>query len=259
MTSADHSYYGLMASTWDVGRDTQVRWADSIFYLRIVQQYGQPVLDVGCATGRIVLDYLAQGIDIDGVDSSLEMLARCRGKAAALGLAPDLYQQRMETLDLPRTYGTILIPSSSFQLLTDPAQARAAMGHCFAQLQTGGALVMSIAFDWHAGEPIDTGWKLAFEKVRPEDGARVRSWAHTWVEPDQHLMHTEQRYEVELNGTVIAREEHRQSPETRWYSQAQMVELFSAAGFVDIQLFRGFTGEAATPEDRLFCALGVKP
>jgi hypothetical protein len=35
------------------------------FYLKLIQTYGQPALDGGCGTGRLVLDYLAQGIDRD--------------------------------------------------------------------------------------------------------------------------------------------------------------------------------------------------
>jgi cyclopropane fatty-acyl-phospholipid synthase-like methyltransferase len=62
------------------------------------------VLDIGCGTGRLLLDYLAQGIDVDGVDNSPEMLARCRAKAQALGLTPRLYEQSMETLALPRAH-----------------------------------------------------------------------------------------------------------------------------------------------------------
>ena len=240
-----------------MGRDTTLRWDDSTFSLDIVQRYGQPVLDVGCATGRIVLDYLAQGIDTDGVDNSPELLAICRDKAALLGLVPNLYEQWMEALDLPRTYRTILVPSSSFQLVTDAADARAAMHRFFAHLEPGGALIMPFSHDWQAGEPTDSG-ELSFEKIRPQDGALVRSWVHFWVEPDQQLAHLEQRFEVELNGEVIAREEHRQSPELRWYSQAQALQLFSAAGFEEIQLFQGFTHELAAPADRVFCVLGVK-
>ena len=60
MTTTNYSYAGLIASTWDLWRDTTKRWDDSTYFLDIVQRYGQPVLDVGCATGRIVLDYLAQ-------------------------------------------------------------------------------------------------------------------------------------------------------------------------------------------------------
>jgi ubiquinone/menaquinone biosynthesis C-methylase UbiE len=258
MTKANYNYAGLIASTWDVWRDTTSRWDDSVLFLDIVRRYGQPALDIGCATGRIVLDYLAQGIDMDGVDNSPEMLAICRDKAKQLGLSPNLYQQTMESLALPRTYRTILVPSSTFQLITNADHAREAMRRFFAHLQAGGALIMPFYFDWQEGEPIDVAWRLSFEKTRPEDGAIVRSWVHSWVEPDQQFWHHEQRFEVELNGEVIAQEEHRQSPETRWYSQAQAVQLFRAAGFGDIQLFHKFTHEAAAPEDRFFCALGIK-
>lgn len=259
MTKLNYSYSGLIASTWDLWRDTTQRWSDSIFYLDLVQRYGQPVLDVGCATGRIVLDYLAQGIDTDGVDNSPELLAICRDKAAPLGLAPNLYEQVMERLDLPRTYRTILVPSSSFQLVTTVDDARAALAGFFAHLQPGGALIMPFGIEWQAGEPTASGWVLRFEKTRPADGALVRNWLNWWAEPEKQLAHLEQRFEVELNGELIAKEEFRESPYLRWYSQAQAIELFQEAGFAEIQLFREFTHEAATPEDRGFCVLGVKP
>src|SRR5204863_514268 len=83
-------------------------WSDRHFYLEIVREFGHPVLDVGCGTGRILLDFLQLGIDIDGVDNSPEMLAICRERAAKLVLAPVLHQQEMESLDLPRQYRTIL-------------------------------------------------------------------------------------------------------------------------------------------------------
>jgi ubiquinone/menaquinone biosynthesis C-methylase UbiE len=44
----------------------------------MIDQYGQPVLDVGCGTGRLLLDYLAEGIDLDGQDVSSQILAICR-------------------------------------------------------------------------------------------------------------------------------------------------------------------------------------
>jgi ubiquinone/menaquinone biosynthesis C-methylase UbiE len=108
VTGPGYDYSGLLASTWDVWRDNAANWSDALLFRDIVRQYGEPALDLGCGTGRIVLDYLAQGIDVDGVDNSPEMLAVCRAKAQKLGLSPVLYQQRIEQLDLPRCYGTIL-------------------------------------------------------------------------------------------------------------------------------------------------------
>lgn len=97
-----------------------------------------------------------------------------------------------------------------------------------------------------------------FEKVRPEDGAVVRSWVRGWVVPEKQQRHSEQRFEVELDGEVIAREERRQSPELRWYTPAQARALFEEAGFTQVQLFRGFELQPATDQDRLYSVLGVK-
>jgi len=95
-----YEYRGLMAATWDLFRGNTSRWADRFFYKEAIAQSGQPVLDVGCGTGRLLLDFLADGIDADGVDNSPEMLARCRQKADTLGLRPRLYEQPMEALEL---------------------------------------------------------------------------------------------------------------------------------------------------------------
>jgi SAM-dependent methyltransferase len=105
LTKANYKYAGLIASTWDLWRDTTSRWDDSILFLDIVRQYGQPALDIGCSTGRIVLDYLAQGIDIDGVDISPEMVTICRDKAQQMRLSPNLYVQAMEALDSTARWG----------------------------------------------------------------------------------------------------------------------------------------------------------
>ena len=259
MPNPDYDYFGLLASTWDLWRDDTANWADRFLFLDFVQHYGQPVLDLGCGTGRIVLDYLQHGIDIDGLDNSPEMLSICRAKAEKLGLQPTLYQQRMEALSLPRKYRTILAPSSALQLITDANTARETLRRCFDHLQPGGVFVTPFAFDWREGDALDTGWELLFEKVRPEDNATVRHWTREWREPEQQLWHTESRFEVERDGHVLATETQLRSPEGRWYTQAQVTALFHDVGFTNVQLFHEFTHEPARPADRLFTALGVKP
>ena len=259
MTNPGYDYYGLFADTWDVWRDDTANCTDRFFFLDIVHQYGQPVLDVGCGTGRILLDYLSEGIDIDGVDNSSEMLAICLTKAQQMGLAPTLYQQRMETLDLPRIYRTFLAPSSTFQLVTDWETARSTLRRFLAHLQRGGAFVTQFANDWREGKPLDTGWVLMFDKPRPADGAIVRSWGREWCVPEHQLWHTEHRFEVELNGQIIQADHQVRSTEGRWYSQVQAIQLLCDAGFTDVQLFHEYTHEPVIETDRLFCAVGIKP
>ena len=119
MTTPSYEYYGMMAEFWDLFRGDTSTWEDRFFFLDVVKKYGQPVLDVGCGTGRILLDFMQQGIDIDGVDNSPDMLVLLQEKAEKLDLNPTVYEQEMHKLALPRKYQTILVPSSSFQLLLD--------------------------------------------------------------------------------------------------------------------------------------------
>lgn len=220
----------------------------------MVRQFGTPALDVGCATGRIVLDFLAHGLDMDGVDNSPEMLALAQQKAAALNLRPNLYQQSMETLDLPRRYRTIVVPSSSLQLVIEPSAALAAMRRFYDHLLPGGALVMSLMTLWQVGDPLESTWTK--EVTRPSDGATVRRTAWSRYHPETEVEDTHDVYEISLHGQVLAREAHSRASATRSYTQAQA--LFEAAGFREVTVRRAFTTEPATPADTLFTVLGVR-
>jgi ubiquinone/menaquinone biosynthesis C-methylase UbiE len=259
-------YYGLKVSTWDLFRPDHENWDDRFLFQDVIRQYGEPALDVGCATGRLILTYMKEGIDVDGVDASAEVLALCRAKAERAGLKPTLYQQRMEHLDLPRTYKTIVVSSSSFQLLTELDAGRDAMDRFYRHLDTGGALVMPFMTLWSEGEPTEMDWELEWEgrlkmtdigeARKDEDGTPVRIWSRSRYDVETQLEHNEERYEVTLEGKTTT-EEHPSS--VRSYTQKQALDLYAAAGFEDVRVWKDFTTDPATKDDKLFTVIGVRP
>jgi ubiquinone/menaquinone biosynthesis C-methylase UbiE len=262
--TGDYEYRGLVAEAWDLLRGDTSNWPDRAFYRALIQHKGGPALDVGCGTGRLLLDYLEFGLDIDGVDNSPEMLALCRAKAADLGIALDgrLFAQEMDQLDLPRRYATILVPSSSFQLLVDSAAADRALARFHAHLQPGGLLVMSIMSKLWPGrrKPSHMEWsewhKLG-EKERA-DGTAIRRWIRGRYDHENQLQHEENRYEVLSGGEVIHSEFHSRSPAVRWYSQAQALQALEHAGFYATMATSGFTLDPASADDTTFCVMGTK-
>jgi ubiquinone/menaquinone biosynthesis C-methylase UbiE len=248
-------YRGMIVQYWDLLRGDTSRWSDRFLYREFVKEYGQPVLDVGCATGRILLNFLSEGIDCDGVDISPEMLALCREKAGQMDLSPDLYQQSIETLNLPRTYRTILVPSSTFQLLLDPEQAREGMRRLYAHLKPGGVLVMPFMILWQEGQPLEE--ESVNEVTRP-DGVIVRRISRSRYDPPAQLEHTEDVYQLLKEGEVIDEEHYRRSPATRWYTLDQAEDLYREVGFSQVHFYSNFTREPYLDGDLLFTVAGIK-
>ena len=62
----------MAATTWDYFKTDD---SDYGFYLDLIARGEGRVLDVVCATERLLIPYLKAGIDIEGVDSSEEMLS----------------------------------------------------------------------------------------------------------------------------------------------------------------------------------------
>ena len=257
MTTPNYEYYGLMVKYWDLLRGDTSDWDDRLFYLDVIKKYGQPVLDVGCASGRLILDYLSQGIDIDGVDISPEMIALCRQNAERKGLNPNLYVQSMTALNLPRKYKTILVPSSSIQLLLEAGLPLQAMKRLHDHLESGGAFVAPFMTLWKEGDPLQG--EFTQEAMRPEDGAIIRRTGWYRFHPETQMDESHDTWKVIKDGRVIESEVHEQVPATRSYTQAEAMALFEQAGFKNIQVFSEFTFKPVQPTDTMFSVVGIKP
>ena len=265
--AADYEYRGLMAQAWDLLRGDTSGWGDRAWFRTVVERGRGPALDVGCGTGRLLLDYLAAGLDVDGVDNSPEMLSLCREKAQAAGLdvAGRLHLGAMQSLALPRRYATIFVPSTSFLLLPDLADAKAALAAFRAHLVRGGQLALSFRttpmWDGPGPPPPDGGWSewMVDAKATRPDGARVRRWWRARFHAAEQLVDEVFRYEVIEDGAVTRSEEQGHVPTLRWYSLDQALALVAEAGFIDLVATSDSSFEPASAADGRFKIVGKRP
>lgn len=66
MSEQTYDYQGMIVTYWDLLRGDTSKWSSHPYFLRIIQESGEPALDVACGTGRLLLDYAQEGVDIDG-------------------------------------------------------------------------------------------------------------------------------------------------------------------------------------------------
>ena len=121
---------------------------DSRPYAAFIERYGQPALELGCGHGEPMLDLCAAGLRVDGVDSSLDMVERCREEARRRGLLVEVHHQRMEDLVLERRYASIYLAGPTFNLLADDDTALRGLRTIRAHLTDPGAALIPL---WIAG------------------------------------------------------------------------------------------------------------
>ncbi|MCI0184729.1 class I SAM-dependent methyltransferase [Sulfoacidibacillus ferrooxidans] len=89
------------------------------FYMNLAREYGSPILEIACGTGRITVPMAEQGYDITGVDITQEMLEAARQKATQHGVSVKWVHGDARNLELQRTYRMIFTTGNSFQAFSD--------------------------------------------------------------------------------------------------------------------------------------------
>jgi SAM-dependent methyltransferase len=228
-------HHGLVARWWAEFN----RGGPEVEYFRPFVVSGQPALDAGCGTGRLLLPWLRDGLDVDGCDVSADMLAECRRLAAAEGLEPAVYAQALHELDLPRSYRTIVC-CGTFGLGATRAQDAEALRRFHDQLEPGGllALDVEVAGDRLEVEPRPEPLAPRPERLRGSDGAEY-SLQGRIVEVDRdarRLTRAMQAWQWR-DGELVAEEEHLLTE--LLYERDEVVELLSRAGFVAVEVRAG--------------------
>jgi SAM-dependent methyltransferase len=229
-------HYGLVARWWaEFNHD-----GPEVDYFRPFVAAGQPALDAGCGTGRLLLAYLRDGLDVDGCDVSPDMLAECRAAGEREGLAPpSLYAQALHELDLARRYGAIIC-CGTFGLGTTRAQDEEALGRLHAHLEPGGVLVLDVeaAANLPDDEPDPAPLGPPAERRRGSDGSEysLRARIVDVDRAERRVTRAIQAWQWR-DGELIAEEEHLLTESL--YGENELVALLERAGFVDVEVRNG--------------------
>jgi SAM-dependent methyltransferase len=89
---------------------------DIAFYVAKAREAGGPVVELGVGTGRIAVPTAKAGVPVVGVDSSPGMLAVCRERAEAEGVA-DLLDLRLGDLAAPPVTEQVELVTAPFRSL----------------------------------------------------------------------------------------------------------------------------------------------
>jgi trans-aconitate methyltransferase len=105
---------------------------------------GEPALELGCGDGDPLLTLRASGLDVHGLDSSADMLAKLQRTAAELGIDVTVHHSTIEQMDLGTTYRSIFLAGPTFNLIVDDTTARTALERIRDHLDPAGAALIPL-------------------------------------------------------------------------------------------------------------------
>ena len=231
---AERGYDGVTALAYDAWLPPGTRFADDGVYLRLIERGGGTALELGAGNGRFLIPARQRGLDVEGIDSSADMLERCRLHADAAGLDVTLHHGDIAPLDLGRTYRAIVCPAGTFTLIAEVDRARRALASYRTHLDPGGTL----AFSCHTEGPGDlTGftWRLRRTATAADTGITYVAHEACGVDDAAEQVHLWfSRVETyDRDGRLI--DTWLRRIRLRWWTRDEMRSALADAGFVDIE------------------------
>jgi len=258
-------HYGLVARWWaEFNLD-----GPEIDFFRPYVEAGQPALDAACGTGRLLVPYLHDGLDVDGSDISPDMLALARERAVREGLEPpNLYPQAMHELDLPRRYRTILV-CGGFGLGGHRAHDVEGLRRIYEHLEPGGTFVLDNEVPYadvhlwkywlkEERDALPRPWRTEGSRRVGADGTEYELRSRVVaVDPLAQRATIEMKAAIIRDGERVVEEDH--VIRMTMYFTHELALMLEAAGFVDVSLLTGYENRPPAGDDAFTVFVATRP
>jgi SAM-dependent methyltransferase len=218
---------------------------DIPFWLRLAQEQGSPVLELGCGTGRVLVPMIQAGHHAYGLDHDLGMLAFLRDHLATEIKTPlPIFQADITAYSLTARFPFILMPCNTYSTL-DTSTRSAALSNVHHHLSPNGVFGISAPNPLSLAQLAPRGESLVETSfTHPVDGNPVQvisDWEATTqcVRFIWHYDHLFPDGKVERNSTYTS---HLLTT-TETYLQE-----FNEAGFSNIKTFGDFNFQPYQPQ-----------
>lgn len=229
-------YGNLCTEVYEITKPVGANYADVPYFIEHLSQIGGRILEAMVGTGRLLIPLLEEGLTVEGIDTSSQMLAACKRNCGVRGLHPILYQGEIETLEIPGKFNAIVVTFGSFRLLERSA-AIAALQAFAKHLEPNGRIFIDLAL------PVESLKDEHIVKQRNPavcpDGAIILMQTSVRIDWIEQVEHTWIRYEKWQDGKLIDTE--LQHLPLHWFGRDEFIMCLRDNGYTDVRLCANYT------------------
>ena len=252
--------YALLPALYDL---EHAGFRDDIdLYLQLAEVIGDPVLELGCGTGRILVPLAASGHRVTGVDRSGPMLERARVSLAERDLSNRalLHEGPMDQADQAPggPFGLVIVSLNGLMHLATAAAQRAALRAAHRALDPRGMLVID-ALNPNAELLATFDGRVVHEgRWERNDSAVVDRFAARTHSPAEQRIETNLWYDiVDAAGSLKRVQTHFPM---RYVVRSELELLLELTGFVEWQIYGSYDLDPYDDQsDRLIVTAEVTP
>jgi len=117
---------------------------DLPFWISQVNQYGDPILELACGTGRITVALAQVGFNVTGIDNADGMLGEARRKSAEAGVEVEWVKVDIREFNLSKAFSLIILPANTLCHLLDLGDFEACLANVRNHLAPDGRFVIDV-------------------------------------------------------------------------------------------------------------------
>ncbi len=117
---------------------------DIPFFLKQIEKFGDPVLELACGTGRITIPIAEKGIEISGLDITEDMLSYAKLKAEAKKVNIEWIEADCRDFNIDKKFNLILFPFNSIAHIHDLESIEACFSCVKKHLKDNGKFIIDM-------------------------------------------------------------------------------------------------------------------
>jgi SAM-dependent methyltransferase len=252
--------YARIAELYDLEHDSYDD--DTDFYLNFVEAIGDPVLELGCGTGRLLTGIAEAGYRVTGTDRSEAMLDRARARVGESGLGHLIQLAQGDMGDADEApggpFGLAIIALNGLLHVAEPGGQRRVLSSVRKALDPRGMLLVDVL------NPTPETLRSLDHAVSHEgvwfmsDGTRIDKFAARRVAAAAQTIATELWYD--LTGADGSLRRIATSMPMRYLHRSELELMLELAGFSEWQVYGSYDLEPfGDQSERLIVAAEVTP